>query len=475
VDLVGTQIGNYVVKKTLGQGGMGTVYLCEHPLLGRKVALKLLHDEHAQDPETVDRFFNEAKAANEIRHPNIVDVIDFGWLPAEEGHPNRVYLIMEFLAGRSLSAALPALTIPESLHVARQCCLALAASHAKGIVHRDIKPENIFLIEQGGDPLFVKIVDFGIAKLIRPGEAGKTRMGMVIGTPSYMSPEQCEGMGRVDHRADVYALGVVLYEMVTKRLPFVGDSITAVALAHMSEPPPPPSSVNPGVPPEIEAIVLHALEKDPARRFQSMGDMLAALDDPATHLLAWQQQRAEQATVRAARSGETLIVGVDDRPAAAPGPPQRMWPALQIETEERPRPRRRGGRWIGVGAGAALALAAAVTVAVMSRDRRAAPAVEAPPPPAAPAAAHVRVLVSSEPPGARVVRLDTRAVVGETPVTLELDKGAPAVEIELARAGYAVERRLVTTDASREIVLVLAPERAPARRPVNPDLKPPEM
>jgi serine/threonine-protein kinase len=209
VDLTGKRVGNYVIKARLGGGGMGTVYLCEHPLLGRKVALKVLHEEHSRDPETVDRFFHEAKAANDIGHPNIVEVHDFGTVPSPDGPP-LVYLIMELLDGRSLAAALPDLTIQDSIHVARQCCRALAASHAKGIVHRDMKPDNIFLVRRDSDPMFVKIVDFGIAKLMRPGEGGRTRMGVVIGTPSYMSPEQCEGMGRVDQRADIYSLGVVL-------------------------------------------------------------------------------------------------------------------------------------------------------------------------------------------------------------------------------------------------------------------------
>jgi serine/threonine-protein kinase len=378
MDLTGRNIGNYVVTSRLGGGGMGTVYVCEHPLLKRRVALKVLHEEHARDPATVDRFFHEAKAANDIHHPNIVDVYDFGTMPAVGSEPPVVYLIMELLEGRSLAAALPGLTTEEAIHVVRQCCRALAASHDKGIVHRDIKPENIFLVRHEGDPLFVKIVDFGIAKLLRPGEGGRTQMGTVIGTPCYMSPEQCEGMGRVDHRADIYSLGIVLYEMVTKRLPFVGDTFSAIVIGHMTQPPPPPSQVRAGVSPEIEAIILHALEKDPARRFQSMAELGAALDDPAAHLIAYRAERVQQPTLQAARSGRTLVLGATSpAPADASTAQHAAGEVFALATPARGRSA--ATPWIVAGAGVVIAAALALGVSVALRDR--ASLTEAPPSP----------------------------------------------------------------------------------------------
>ena len=212
MSLEGRSIGNYVVKAMLGEGGMGAVYLGEHPLIGKKVAIKVLKEELASNEDVVRRFFNEARAVNDIHHQNIVDIVDFGKMKNESGN-DFVYFIMEFLDGESLAARLrrTGLKFTETLHVTEQCCSALAASHAKGIVHRDLKPENIYLCPRGGDKNFVKLLDFGIAKLTgdQPGSR-RTRTGLVMGTPAYMSPEQCEGRGNVDHRADIYALGIVL-------------------------------------------------------------------------------------------------------------------------------------------------------------------------------------------------------------------------------------------------------------------------
>jgi hypothetical protein len=465
MDLTGRSIGNYVIRSRLGAGGMGTVYLCEHPLLKRKVALKVLHEEHSRQAETVERFFNEAKAANDIRHPNIVDVYDFGTVPAAPGEPPLVYLIMELLDGQSLAAALPSLTQEQAVHVARQCCRALAASHDKGIVHRDIKPENIFLVRHEEDPLFVKIVDFGIAKLLRPGEGGKTRMGMVIGTPLYMSPEQCEGLGRVDHRADIYALGVVLYQMVTKRLPFVGENFSQIVIGHTSLPPPPPSLVSPGVPADLEAIILHALEKDPARRFQSMAELAAALDHPAEHLAAWRAAREVSSPGRTLILPDAGLAGeVVAPPVAAPAPAARVAAAT----------------WIAGGAAVLVGVAAIVVgVAVALRDR--APArTHAPPVAVAVATADaapalVRIVVRSDPAGARVTRGGLFA--GVTPLVLEVERGAPAIELELDRDGFVTARQTLATDASREVIFPLAavPPPSPPPRPTNPDLKPPDF
>ena len=185
MDLVGKTVGNYVVRGKLGSGGMGAVYLCEHPLLGRKVALKVLHEAQSRDPTSVQRFFTEARAANDIGNEHIVEVIDFGRIDNGPHQREQYYIEMEYLRGSSLADRLPNLGIDEAVHVARQCCDALGASHAKGIVHRDLKPDNIFLVEKTGDPLFVKIVDFGIAKLMS-GQGARTQIGTILGTPAYM-------------------------------------------------------------------------------------------------------------------------------------------------------------------------------------------------------------------------------------------------------------------------------------------------
>src|SRR5436305_4084384 len=216
MSLIGKSIGNYQIKAKLGEGGMGTVYLGEHPLIGKRVAVKVLLEELAAKEDIVSRFFNEAKAVNDIGHQNIVDIVDFGKVKNDHGG-DVVYFIMEFLDGESLAARLrrTGLSFNETMHVMTQCCSALTASHAKGIVHRDLKPENIYLCPRGTDKNFVKILDFGIAKLTGDGgtSSHNTRTGLVIGTPAYMSPEQCEGKGFIAHRSDVYSLGVVTYEL----------------------------------------------------------------------------------------------------------------------------------------------------------------------------------------------------------------------------------------------------------------------
>src|ERR1700750_2526721 len=265
MSLIGRRIGNYEIKAKIGEGGMGTVYLGEHPLIGKRVAIKVLLEELVAKEDVVARFFNEAKAVNDIGHLNIVDVVDFGKTTGERGE-EVVYFIMEYLDGEALSSRIRRAGLPfkDTLHIIAQCCSALAASHAKGIVHRDLKPENVFLVSRGADKNFVKILDFGIAKLTSDGgtTSHKTRTGLVIGTPTYMSPEQCEGKGLIDHRSDVYSLGIVMYELCTGAVPFSGEGFGEVLVAHLTRPPPKPTDVNKALTPQLEAIVLHAIEKD---------------------------------------------------------------------------------------------------------------------------------------------------------------------------------------------------------------------
>jgi serine/threonine-protein kinase len=281
--LIGATIGNYRVTAKLGEGGMGSVYLAEHPLIGKKVALKVLHEEYSANQDVVTRFFNEAKAVNDIGHPNIVDIIDYGVVQTQQG-PGFVYFIMEFLNGKSLAEVIQTQSpiAPErGLAICAQVADALSASHAKGIIHRDLKPDNIYLISRGRDTDFVKVLDFGIAKLTgdSPGSR-KTRTGIVMGTPAYMSPEQCEGKGNIDHRTDIYALGIVMYELITGRVPFLGEGYGEVLVQHLTKRPERPSTVRGAIPPSVEAVCMKALEKKREDRFQSMEQFISAMRDP---------------------------------------------------------------------------------------------------------------------------------------------------------------------------------------------------
>jgi eukaryotic-like serine/threonine-protein kinase len=278
VCVLGTNIGNYTVKSMLGRGGMGTVYLAEHAMLGRRAAVKVLLSELSSNDEVVSRFFNEARALTAIRHPSIVEIFDFGYLPDASA-----YLVMEYLEGESLGARCHRLHTIEprrALTVVRQIAGALAAAHDRGVIHRDLKPENIFLVPDpevpGGER--VKVLDFGIAKLAGPGDSAQTQTGSVLGSPAYMSPEQCRGAGDVDARADLYALGCVLYEMLCERPPFVTDGIGDLIAHHMYFPPEPPRSFDPTIPEAVEQLVLALLEKEPEARPQSAREVVDTVD-----------------------------------------------------------------------------------------------------------------------------------------------------------------------------------------------------
>jgi eukaryotic-like serine/threonine-protein kinase len=284
--IVGERIHNYEVVSKIGQGGMGVVYLARHLFIDRSAALKVLHP-HLQprvdnDPNLVGRFMNEARAANAIRHPNIIEVVDTGFLP-RSGAP---YLLMEYLEGESLGARLRnmrRLPLEMALQIAGQTASALSAAHDQGIVHRDLKPENIFLLPRPGNVDLVKVLDFGIAKLRLDlaGQAVQTQPGTLVGTPRYMSPEQCRGTGEVDHRSDIYALGIILYEMLCGVPPFQGEGVGQLLAVHMTEPPPPLRVHASDIPRYIEEACLRALAKRPEDRFQSMREFRAALGSAA--------------------------------------------------------------------------------------------------------------------------------------------------------------------------------------------------
>ncbi len=253
--------GRYLIEESLGEGGMGVVFRAQHVELGRQFAVKVLRRDFGTDPESVERFAREARAASGIGHPHIVNVVDFGTL--RDGSP---YLVMEFLQGETLSRRLAregSLPPEDAMAIAEQIADALQAAHALGVVHRDLKPDNVFLVPRAEGP-HAKLLDFGVAKVL--GAARKlTRTGVVFGTPQYMSPEQAAGQP-VDHRTDIYALGLLLYEMLTGRVPFQGDSFMGVLSQHMFDLPPPPSEVCGHDLGPLERLVLWSLEKSPDDR-----------------------------------------------------------------------------------------------------------------------------------------------------------------------------------------------------------------
>jgi serine/threonine-protein kinase len=274
----GDQVGSYRVLEPIGKGGMGMVFRAEHVKLPRRVALKVLHAELAADTEAVARFINEAEVVNRIGHEHIVDITDFGTTPDGE-----CYFVMEYLDGESLAQRLRQagpFDTDRALHVAWQLADALAASHQAGVAHRDLKPGNVLLIKRGGDPDYVKLIDFGLAKLLTPSGPGhlQTRTGEVRGTPHYMSPEQCRGIrAGIDERTDIYSLGIVLYELLTAEPPFQHPNITTLMFMHMAAPMPDVRTRRPGVPADVAAVVERATRKKAEDRYASMVEMRQVL------------------------------------------------------------------------------------------------------------------------------------------------------------------------------------------------------
>ncbi len=279
----GQSIGNYRILNKIGTGGMGAVYLAEHPLIGKRVALKVIHRELASNREVVQRFFQEAKAVNKIGNEHIVEIHDFGITP-EGDH----FYIMEFLEGRTLASVIHherALAIMRALHVGAQVASALSAAHAAGIIHRDLKPDNVMLTTRLGDPDFVKLLDFGLAKMFAGGQSAvKTAAGVLLGTPQYMSPESCESRPNVDHRTDIYALGILLFQMLTGVLPFDGETMGEVLVKQVTQLPPPLRAINANIPSSVEQIVLRCLAKQPDARFPTMLALREALLEPDRYL-----------------------------------------------------------------------------------------------------------------------------------------------------------------------------------------------
>jgi eukaryotic-like serine/threonine-protein kinase len=276
VTIVGTVLGKYRILSELSSGGMGEVYRAQHEILGRSAAVKVLKPELTENETLVTRFVNEAKAASAIRHPGIIEVLDFG--TTDDG---RSYLVMEFLEGEALSDRIKKrgrLPDSEAAEIGRGIAAALEAAHKKGIVHRDLKPDNVFMVPdidmpRGERP---KVLDFGIAKLTDL-QTGNTQTGVLIGTPTYMAPEQARAAAQIDQRADLYSLGCILYELVVGEPPFVGAGSGEIIALHMFEAPMPPRKRVMTMSPALEAIILKLLAKEPDDRFQSAAQVAEAL------------------------------------------------------------------------------------------------------------------------------------------------------------------------------------------------------
>lgn len=341
--MVGRTVGSFQVVRPLGRGGMGAVYLAEHPIIGSKVAIKFLHEAMASSAELVGRFYDEARAVNLIGHENIVGIFDLSLLP-----PARYYIVMEYLEGETLTARLAReqVPLPVALDILLQLCDALHCAHQHGVVHRDLKPDNVFLVKRRGKDHFVKLVDFGIAKLRdAPPGAKHTVAGMIVGTPEYMAPEQCDERA-VDARTDLYALGIMAYEMTTGRLPFGGRSINQLLLAHLNEHPEPPRKLNGDIPPALEAAILRALAKDPGDRHPDLAAFAAALAGVLDGL-------ASPAPGAPAREAPPVRPAEGASSAALPPPPPVLAWQAEVRTTPDAAPRRlaaseltRGGMYL---------------------------------------------------------------------------------------------------------------------------------
>lgn len=509
--LIGHILGDrYRLLSRVGEGGMGTVYLAEHVALGKRVAVKVLRPEYSRDEELVRRFEQEARAASQIGHENIVDVVDFGRTPG-----GSFYFTMEALEGESLARLMRregALPVGRALLILAQICRALGAAHARGVVHRDLKPENVHLVARDDGSDLVKVLDFGISKTHGVPDGGRiTRAGSIIGTPEYMAPEQAMATA-VDHRCDVYAFGVLAYEMLTGTLPFQGETSLATLLKHQSEPPEPPRRRRLDLPPPAEAMILKALVKRPGGRQQDMGEVAAdlsralaaaglaslaapALDMPSPLAPAGGTARFASLGWPSTR-GETVALEPGDMEAASPLLTASARQAAARRSAVTPAPtfdraRRRPRAVLQAGA-LTVALAAAGVGTSMVTARWSAPtppaSVPLPGPKASPSPTamatppaspipRLRVTLRSVPSGAEVFQGRDR--VGETPVEVELDSGGEA-EYRFTRSGYrSLERLVHASDGEVEVRLraQAVARRAPAPEEPDPygkveDLKP---
>jgi eukaryotic-like serine/threonine-protein kinase len=439
--------GRYKIETVLGEGGMGVVYLARHKVIDKRVAVKILRADFARRKEITDRFLQEAKAASSIGSPHIVDISDFGELP-----DGSTYFVMEWLDGIPLSKITRernAVPLPRLIAIARQIADGLGAAHARGIVHRDLKPDNVFLVRHGSNTDFVKILDFGIAKVMNDPSQKRTQAGALFGTPHYMAPEQAAGTP-VDARTDVYALGVILYELASGRLPFDGNSLMGILTQHMFKAPAPirTKEAHGPVPASFEAIIMKALSKHPDHRYATM----QALSDDLDRLARGERTDAlaEMMVRQASLFPTELAVGR----------------GMPLPASARPRkPRTRWGMYAGV---TAILVACTLVVAVFLQSSNSTAQVNRvvlvpsaslePAPPIESkttdtSSAPTQVLFAAEPLDAHVFEGDVD--LGTTPITLEVPKGGE-LRIEVRRPGYR-PRTIVADGSERKISTKLVP------------------
>jgi tRNA A-37 threonylcarbamoyl transferase component Bud32 len=454
---VGTTIADrYRVISKLGEGGMGVVYLAEHVFIEKRVALKVLSEDFARKADLVARFMQEAKAASRIGHENIVDITDFG-----ETASGSVFFAMEFLDGMDLAGHIKtggAMPFERAKTIMNQICRALGAAHSKGIIHRDMKPENVYLVTREGKPDFVKVLDFGIAKMSALDEGGSrlTRTGMIFGTPEYMSPEQARG-DKPDHRVDIYAAGCILYEMLTGDVPFHAETFMGVLTKHMFENPEPPSVRNPNahVAHEVEQVCLKALAKDRDQRYQTMKEFAVALEACVGGDLsqAWGNEpsgvgggglREASQTFRTAGTGARNAVGTAARTSVSP---------------ELAPPKKRTGLVIGGLVALLVAGGAAAVVLSQKKPDPPKPVVTAPvetpkpvaeaPKPVEPAKPnHYMMSINTQPPGADVFNGPER--LGVTPCNVDLPASDKAVELVMKKHGYKDQPLKIVADKNHD-------------------------
>jgi predicted Ser/Thr protein kinase len=456
---VGSTIADrYKVLRKLGEGGMGVVYLAEHVFIEKKVALKVLSEDFARKADLVARFMQEAKAASKIGHENIVDITDFG-----ETASGSVFFAMEFLDGADLAAHIReggAMSFDRARSILNQICRALGAAHSKGIIHRDMKPENVYLVTREGKADFVKILDFGIAKMSALDEGGSrlTRTGMIFGTPEYMSPEQAKG-DKPDHRVDIYAAGCILYEMLTGDVPFHAETFMGVLTKHMFEAPEPPSVRNPAahVPPDVEAVVLKALAKDRDQRYQTMKELAVALEGCAGGDInqAWGNEPSGVHGMR--EPSQTFRVGGGTAAGAAA---RRTTPAPDA-------PKKKSGLVVG-GALAVLLLGGGAAAVVLTRKPEPKPIVTAPVEPPKPIVAPVEppkpveparpskytMTINTQPSGAEVFNGPER--LGTTPCKVELAASEQPVSLTMKKHGFKDQSFKVVADKDHDFLVDLA-------------------